>query len=353
MKPVALISHDYTHHLDHIVPLCIILKCPLVVDSEKTFSAAKTFYPKLDIQLEEPIDLIKWGKQASLIIVSTKHATHELCAEYMALGHEKMRFCFAPHGHSDKGYKKIEIDPFTGQDIALIYGKKMLDRLKKKNILKTLNAAVVCGNYRAWFYNKYRPFFDRKVLETLPSLKDSSRKRYLFAPTWNDGENPSSFFDQTAQLIESLPKHIHLIVKVHPLLEKQAPASVHSIIEQYSHVPNVDILLHYPLIYPLLSMTDVYIGDYSSIGYDFLYFNRPMFFFKTSSQKVSLHQCGIEIPPKEEKIYHFIHTHLEQQNDLHSKRRSVYKQAFRAFKEDTFVENLARAADNPLFSHII
>jgi hypothetical protein len=342
MKPVCFVSHDFTHHLDHLAPLCHILKAPLIVDSELTYNMAKRFYPTVDIHLEEPINLFSWGQNASLVLLSTKYAAAELKASFAVFGFDQIRFCFCPHGQSDKGYKKRELDPFYHQDIALLYGRKMVENLKKHRTLKTIRDTAMIGNYRLWFFKQFEKEYDQLLKETLPSFQENARKRYLFAPTWEDGENPSSFFEKTDLIISSLPRHIHLIIKIHPLLEKQAPAAVNAQLEKYKELPNVDMLLHYPLIYPLLSKIDVYIGDYSSIGYDFLYFNRPMFFFSTSSQKVPLQHCGIQIPNKEKEIFSFIQKNLNQ-TSLESRRRSLYKNSFNTFHKKTFLENLAKA----------
>lgn len=337
MNPVAFLSYDFTHHLDHLAPLCYALNCPLIVDSQLTYEKGKLFYPHVDIRLEEPIDLTSWGEKANMIILSTKNAGRELSASFSLLGFEDLHFCFCPHGQSDKGYKKRELDPFYHQDIALLYGKKMVESLKKHGVLKTIKNTVTIGNYRLWFFKQFEKEYDTLLKQTLPRFQDNSRKKYLFAPTWQDGENPSSFFEKTEAMIEALPKHIHLVVKIHPLLEKQFPAVVTSVSEKYRDLANVDILLHYPLIYPLLSKIDVYIGDYSSVGYDFLYFNRPMFFFATSSQTTPLQHAGIQIPLKETEIFSFIRKNIDQEA-LEGKRRSLYKHSFETFNQETFLK---------------
>lgn len=352
MRPVCFLSHDFTHHLDHLAPLCHILNAPLICDSELTYEMGKKFYPKVDFYLEEPIDLFSWGQKASLILLSTKYAAMELKASFSAFGFDQVRFCFCPHGQSDKGYKKRELDPFYHQDIALLYGRKMVETLKKHGTLKTIRDTAMIGNYRLWFFKQFEKEYDLLLKETLPRFQETTRKKYLFAPTWQDGENPSSFFEKTDLMIVSLPKHIHLIIKIHPLLEKQAPATVTAALEKYKDLPNVDMLLHYPIIYPLLSQIDVYIGDYSSIGYDFLYFNRPMFFFATSSQKVPLQHCGIQIPNKETEIFSFIQKNLDQ-TPLASKRRSLYKHSFNGFHKEAFLDNLEKAYEGSLRSYKI
>lgn len=44
----------------------------------------------------------------------------------------------------------------------------------------------------------------------------------------------------------------------------------------------IQFIEDFPPIYPLLAQMDLYIGDMSSIGYDFLSFKRPMILLKDS-----------------------------------------------------------------------
>jgi len=92
--------------------------------------------------------------------------------------------------------------------------------------------------------------------------------------------------------------------------------------------------MDFPPIYPLLEKSAFYIGDYSSIGYDFLYFNRPLFFVSSTSTFSSycspLHRCGIPLHPEDlSKLKKKIHLHLNQSPDVFSEvRRQTYHYAF-------------------------
>ncbi len=62
-----------------------------------------------------------------------------------------------------------------------------------------------------------------------------------------------------------------------PRIEIDAPSLfINALAEGIKH-KNVVLIEDFPLVYPLLAATDIYLGDVSSIGYDFLMFNRPMF----------------------------------------------------------------------------
>ena len=49
---------------------------------------------------------------------------------------------------------------------------------------------------------------------------------------------------------------------------------------------NILFLEDFPLIYPLLDFIDIYIGDFSSIGYDFLTFDKAMYLLKPQNKKL-------------------------------------------------------------------
>jgi CDP-glycerol glycerophosphotransferase (TagB/SpsB family) len=66
----------------------------------------------------------------------------------------------------------------------------------------------------------------------------------------------------------------------------------------------------------------------SSVGYDFLTFNRPMFFFNptqrdSSDQGLYLHQCGSTLEP--DQIFHALN---DDQSHLASLREQTYGYTF-------------------------
>ena len=99
-------------------------------------------------------------------------------------------------------------------------------------------------------------------------------------------------------------------------------------IEKYEMNDRVSFILDFPPIFPLLAISDIYIGDFSSIGYDFLGFNKPMFFLNQPKRDpktdpgLYLYQCGIEIRPDEyPTIYDIIKKSLPQDSFLFGKIR--------------------------------
>ena len=158
----------------------------------------------------------------------------------------------------------------------------------------------------------------------------------FYAPTWKDYEQSSSFFGAMVPLIEHLPPEHQLIVKLHPNLLLQEEFETEEILLKYQDRDRVLFLKDFPPIYPLLSLVDVYIGDMSSIGYDFLSFNKPLFFLNPNERDPSkdlglyLFRCGIEIKPAE---YGQIHSIIDkffafELRDFSSLRQEVYAYAF-------------------------
>lgn len=315
-KKIALLSGPFFHHLDHLGPLCYFLNCPLIVDDKTTYELAKKYYPDVHV-IYSSVNLKELSEIYEMIILSTKFAKEDLKQAYDAMGIDKMRYCYCPHGLSDKGYYDKTVIPETNQDFLLLYGEKQLQQFKENP------NSVLIGNFRLAFYQKFKEFYDRLIdLELgLSPLK----KTILYAPTWNDTETKTSFFSTWENLIEKLPPDTNLIIKIHPLLEKYYPGHVYKALNFDKARDTVRVLFEMPLIYPLLNRIDIYLGDYSSIGYDFLYFNKPLYFL--GDKTTPLHNCGIKIDSAEE----FFEKLNEPQEAFSKNREETYKASFSPF----------------------
>lgn len=315
-RSIAIITGPETY-LDHLGVLSQILNIPLIVTERIVYDLAKKFYPQLDVHFIEMKDLSLefLAKNFDVIFQSGKFFHLELGPILENIHRKKMRFVFCPHGNSDKGFS---LKNHARQDICLYYGDHMLDLLSQTGALEHINITIKTGNYRLPFYLKNKSFYDDLTEETLKNNLFTGKKTILYAPTWNDDESPSSFFSCCISFIEKLKEQYNLIIKLHPLLEVFHMAHTYEVTSHYENIKGVIFLKEFPPIYPILSLTDIYVGDFSSIGYDFLFFNRPMFFFNTmekieqNKRGYFLHKCGIEIPlDKLENIDQFIEEHLE------------------------------------------
>ena len=241
-----------------------------------------------------------------------------------------MYYWFCPHGHSDKN-----IEQFGHQEFIFYYGNLLHKRLAKEGYISNFLGMVRTGNYRLSFYQNNKSFYDRLVDKEIFSKFERKQKVILYAPTWIDTENSSSYVENGLKLIQQVPSHINLIVKLHPWLEGQKPAHVLQMEEISKNLKNVVVLSKYPLVYPILDRTDIYLGDFSSVGYDFLCYQRPMFFIDSPNRlniredSSFLHKCGTIVPVgKCNNIFHFI-----EQSIL---RGPCYSKIQRDLNDETF-----------------
>ena len=326
-KFAAIITGPDTY-LDHLGTLCYILKMPLFVTEKETYESALTFYPQIEtiyLQLQD-LSAPFLMEHFDAIFESGKFFSMNLSPMIKLLSSKKLRFIYCPHGHSDKGHSAKQ---FASQDISLVYGAHMQDLLKNTGALEKIETTVRTGNYRLTFYQKHKTFYDTLVANQILPLLNPSNQTILYAPSWQDGENPTSFFTCVEKLIADLKNNFNLIIKLHPFLAEFHPAETFSILEKYKKSSDILFLNQFPCIYPLLQICDLYIGDYSSIGYDFLAFNKPLYFLiEKKAPLFAIHPCGMVIPP-EENTSCFIHKTLKKnQLEKEALRKKIYRYAF-------------------------
>jgi hypothetical protein len=276
------------HYLDHLGVLCMELGLLLYLTEPATFQTAKKFYPGLQCKLVSPAELSldSLATHFDAIFESGHLWALELKPLFEMLHNKNMRIVYCPHGNSDKGYSQTPVP----KDISLVYGSHMIDHLTKTK--SPMNAAVVTGNYRYAHYRKIQKFYDDLLKEELGSL-DPARKTIFYAPSWPDGENPTSFLESAERVIEEVGKFYNVIVRWHPFLDDLYPVETQQLLGKYEGRKGVVFLGEFPCIYPILNASDGYLGDFSSIGYDFLAFNRPLFFLDSHFGK--LYACGLQL----------------------------------------------------------
>ncbi len=336
-KIAAILTGPDTY-LDHLGVISYIMKMPLFITEQETYKTALTFYPQIQsIQKEaQDLDASFLSENFDVLFESGKFFALQLGPILELLYKKKMRFIYCPHGHSDKGHSAKN---FATQDISLIYGNHMKDLLCKTGAMSSIQSIIITGNYRLPFYQKYRSFYDSLTHQHVSSKLSSRKKTALYAPSWQDGENPTSFFNSIEKIIRELKDDFNLVIKTHPFLEKFHPAETFRVLERYKDDPNVLFLTHFPSIYPLLQVCDLYIGDYSSIGYDFLAFDKPLYFLiPEHAPNFELHSAGFIIPPKE-NISTFIQNTWEENTKGKTEiRRATYYYAFGEEKSFNLLE---------------
>ena len=220
-KSVAILTGPSTH-LDHLGVLSAVLEIPLIVTEEKTFQLAKRYYPQINISLMEMADLSMdfLCSHFDVIFESGKFWALELKPFMQLLFRKQMRFVFCPHGNSDKGHSLKE---HPDQDVSLVYGDHLHDHLKATGATAKIHSVIATGNYRYPFYKRHLSFYDQIAEEEIFSRLKPDRKTLLYAPTWQDRENPTSFFEATEEIIEQLSPLLQSHHQAPPLPHRRPP----------------------------------------------------------------------------------------------------------------------------------
>ena len=252
-----------------------------------------------------------------ILLVSSKLSAIELYPLFPIFCNRNMRIVYCPHGNSDKGHTATK--ELSAPRTSLVYGNHMLDLLRDTGMLDSINHTIATGNYRYSFFRQHQDWYQKLARDAVFSKLDETKKTIFYAPTWQGTENPSSFYTDCAALIEQVTPPFNLLIKLHPYLYERDPVKTTLIIEQYKDHPQVLFLEEFPPIYPLLALSDAYLGDFSSIGYDFLAFDQPMYFFNPGKsdlykdKRAISHRCGMEISTGEHPGAAHVHLKLELQ----------------------------------------
>jgi hypothetical protein len=355
LRGVGLNYRGALHLLDHIAPFCVLMDIPLICPDDLSYRFASRYYPGLRIirRAREEIsaewladnfdyiaqsDLwaargirrieIPWNNYADLMWCDLMRARHALLADVEKICESRgrpMRFVHVPHGCGDK---VIYIKFYAYEDITLVYGEQTLDIFKNGGTFQDLRQYVVSGNFRLSHYERNKEVLDRLVDEEDLGKLPKGRRTFLYAPTWNDKSKTSTFYDICVPMIDQLPADANLIVKLHPNLELQSADEVARVREQAKGRDEIVFLSTHSLVYPFQARGDVYIGDGSSVGYDFLSFDRPMFFlnrhgWETADPRRLLHSCGYTLSAEETKnIFRTIEAELPRDGDVYAGARA-------------------------------
>lgn len=331
-KGVGLKHYSQAHFLDHIAVICAIQKVPMILLDEPIDELIQKCYPDIDfISLDyhdfSPEYLIsnydyfisshQWNRD------TLKKTFEELEQAYG----KPMRSIHIPHGFSDKAfYLSRSVD----EDILLYYGQHMLDMFKNEGVIERIHQSVRIGNCRYTYYKMHKERFDTLISEAVLNKFAKKQTTILYAPTWVDTEQNSSYFQAAQDLFDKLPDHYNLIVKLHPRLEMDDTVAYYQLLGKYDSKPNIQFIKDMPLVYPILAASDIYLGDASSVGYDFLTFNRPMYFLNQRRMDFYLFRCGTVIPPEDySSIYQRIQETFPKDAEKFSKtRKEVYDYTF-------------------------
>ncbi|MCC6127705.1 MAG: CDP-glycerol glycerophosphotransferase family protein [Chlamydiae bacterium] len=329
MDIAGLIVNDSIHYLDHLAPFCALQNWPLILCEPSLASLVKTYYP--DVKILQA----SWRELTLPRVVVSCHPRPFLES---CFPQRLNKTAWLPHGNSDKGWKSEVFELLRYEEKIFVYGPKMIDAIREKNGASPFLQIEQVQNFRRRYFIAHRHFYRKLVQKKFP--KNAGRKVLLYTPTWNDLEENCSFWKAFEMLSSHLPARYTLLIKLHPNTESAYPAQIERLIGRYSKQSNILWVRDFPPIYPLLEIADGYIGDMSSIGYDFLSRNMPMYFLNSQngdSEKdpgLYLYRCGIELKPHE---YDKLFSIDEETRELDQKRfGSVRKQLY----QYTFAEPL-------------
>jgi len=325
---------NYTNHLDHFVPLCDLLDATLFVYSKEDEAVLNTFYPKTKYRLllQDESMFQTLAEEADILIASTAETGSYFQMRIEEVTGKKIPSIFLPHGQSDKAYAASRM--VTHAQHRFVYGPYMRQQIIDQGV--SVQTMFTLGNFRLAYYQKHVDFFST----LLPNSFRKKKQTILYAPTWNDHEQSSSI-QEGFPLIDTLAKEYNLIIKLHPLTFRDQPGYYYAMEEKAKQHTNIWFASDIPCVYPILSISDFYIGDYSSIGYDYLVFNRPLIFLKPKDalkceRGNTLHSCGT-IVNDGSKILDI----LKNGDNYQENRQNLYSYAF-GEKDPEIVKKIAK-----------
>jgi hypothetical protein len=346
MKGIGILPGKRFSQVDHLVPLCQIMKIPLLCTDPTIKEWVEIFYPEMEIFLDEAWDDFSLDlclkDYDTFFYVDHSRNFHGSFQFFEYTSHCPARSVCGLHGNSDKKRNLFWIERFLDEDIVLLYGQYMIDFLREKGIWERMKNIILVGNYRWKFYQENQSFFDT-LAKPLQFPRQSHRKTVLYAPTWTSPnlrtewrEDYSSFFAVYQYVLDKIPEEFQIYVKIHPHFILHYPQEVQEIKQKYQESERIIFLNDIPLIYPFLQKVDFYIGDYSSIGYDFLSFNRPLFFININ-QRNPLYDRGVLLYLSGNSLFYEDLSRLYQILD-----RSLVEDPYKAIREKmytyTFIE---------------
>ncbi|MBN2479886.1 MAG: CDP-glycerol glycerophosphotransferase family protein [Parachlamydiales bacterium] len=329
MNACALIYGNNKHYIDHLAPLCFFLKIPIVTNEWEISEIIKNFYPNVHcIYIDNSKFNFYLVKNFKKIISCTTKDLFDIDFRFhQDCLNKEIEIIWCPHGNSDKGKTTFFMEALKDQKTALVYGEKMIDFLKDKNVFHTIKKVHRIGNYRYKYFLENKKFY-KKVIKNYIQL-NPLQKTILYAPTWDDSENLSSFNKDFEKTFDPVSNCYNIIVKLHPNMVITNEIEIENLIQK-NKKKNILFLNDFTPIYALLDFVDIYVGDMSSVGYDFLtFFKKPMFFLKSKSSKKifsDLFECGKAA--QNNLIFKNFKFFLKSDHIYHKKRRNLYTYTF-------------------------
>jgi len=318
----AIIIGPSLQYVDHLVPICLELNIPLIMSEKMLYKLVEKYYPPITLKHSNFVYLYTYYfPQIKNLFSCLYGPTFKQVFGKMT----SFKHFWLPHGYSDKAlYSHTIYGPLDKETDLLLYSNKMIDEVRKSKVTSTTRCHIL-KNYRYYHFLKNKAFYLQKIA---PYIPQTSKKIILYAPTWNDYNSLGSF-NNFSKFLKVLTKDYFVVCKWHPNLLKQRPEKIDEL-EKMLENHDISFIHNCPLIYPLLSKVDLYLGDASSIGYDFLTFERPMVFLSEHDDNLPLYECGITLSKKEyPTIDQAVKKAFLTHKDLYlSKQQKLYQEVF-------------------------
>jgi hypothetical protein len=313
--------------LDHITPLASLLEIPLIVSDENNAELTGKYYPEVFVKYLPDLEFRLNELTSFDALIECNFWPNHLKDLFLRHYKKEMRLIFCPHGQSDKGYGAPTLTPYAWQESVLIYGELLKEMLLDLNLWPTTQSHAKVGNFRYLYYQKHRERLLAWVRETIFSKLNSANKTALYAPTWNDADDAGTCSEWAEKLLRQRPDGWNVILKLHPLLVDRNPALYYRALSWEEKFQHCAVVGELPFVYPLLELIDVYLGDYSSIGYDALTLHKPMCFLaKPPIPTPRLHSCGTLF----DGSFQSIEQCLINAHQYHDAQKTLYEKAFAA-----------------------
>jgi CDP-glycerol glycerophosphotransferase len=177
-------------------------------------------------------------------------------------------------------FKDVNIDTHPANpDIFCVPSKFIKDEYSKKGYKEEI--------FRITGYPRNDILFEtpnRK--DILSSLKiPSDKKIILYAPTWQHVSEKKLFpWGNQMELIKSLcdflsENNTYFLIRPHIMWKPSKKDGLQQLITECQNIMYAP-MIKYPDIYPILSITDVLITDWSSISFDFMLLKKPIIFIE-------------------------------------------------------------------------
>ncbi len=340
----ALLYGNSPFYLDHIAPLALLLKMKLFVTEKSLIKKADQYYPEINMQHSSYHNIAKEilkEERTFLFSQLPSPLVKPIFLTEEALSKNRVIPFFVHHGQSDKD----SLFGLKEEKLITIYGDKMKDDLKRLEIYDKFSHIVTTGNYRYNFYLAHHKFYKKLINSLYP--KPENKITILYAPSWSE----PSIKEIAPSLIKNLPSNCHLYLKFHPNTEEEFPGFIEHLQSLCTKEKSITFVSQLCPIYPLLDQMEIYLGDTSSIGYDFLTFNRPLYFIRSKNpqQKTTLLRCGQVV----EHIEHF-YKNLSPQEELSQIRSTYYNYVFDTYitldnLKEKIINTCKEVSEDPLF----